>query len=283
VWLTLTTEKYPRLSIVRHGNLTDSRRVTIGPFPGAQAAKQAVDGLHEVFPVRQCTSRITAARSGAACILADMGKCSAPCVRPDVDSVYNEAVTDLGAAMLGAGGVVSPLERRMAALSDEHRYEDAAVLRDRLLSVTRGVSRAALLRSLRLIPEITAAAPRRGGGWDIHIVRHGWLAASATCDTAGQVLATAAAEAATAATYPGGTVLVAESELVIDWLRTPGARLIHVTEGHSWHVPVAARPYSPASAVDTRAIASSTEAAEPSSMDANATGSAARTRDTNDS
>lgn len=252
-WLALTTDRHPRLSIVRHANLTDARRVTIGPFPSTSAARLAMDALHEVFPVRQCTSRITTARSGPACILADMGRCCAPCVSTDVDAEYAQTVTDVGAAMLGAGGLASPLEARMAALAADFRFEDAAVLRDRLLSVTRAVSRAAELRSLQAIPQITAAAPRRGGGWDIHVIRHGWLAASGWCDTADGVLATAAAVEATAATHPGGTTLVSESEAIVGWLRSTGARLVQLTPGYAWHVPAAARPYSAARAVDTRA------------------------------
>lgn len=285
VWLTLTGDRFPRLSVVRQGNLTDARRVTIGPFPTAELARQAADALHEVFPLRQCTQRLTTRFDGSPCILLDMGKCCAPCINPTAAPGYLTMVTDVGAAMLGdVHSVESALEARMRLLAGDQRYEDAAVARDRLTALTRAIHRAAALRSLCTIPEIVAAGRGRDGGWDIHVIRHGRLAASAHEASAGNVVATALAAAATAATPPDGAPLVAESEILLQWLSTAGTRLIDVTAGHAWHMPASARAYSVelASTRLTDTSLSIAAVAAPESIASAAMGRAISSRVTND-
>ena len=81
-WVKLTVEPFPRLSIVRtvrddvHAGAT-----YLGPFGSTAAAEQAVAALHEAFPLRQCTPRLpaTPSASARACILAEIGRCGAPC------------------------------------------------------------------------------------------------------------------------------------------------------------------------------------------------------------
>ena len=54
----------------------------IGPFSSGRTAQLALEALHETFPIRQCTRRLplVAPAGASACVLADMGRCSAPCV-----------------------------------------------------------------------------------------------------------------------------------------------------------------------------------------------------------
>ena len=78
LWVRLTDEPFPRLSVVRR--VRPGAGVFLGPFPDRRAADAAVAAVHESLPLRQCTARIPArAPSGSACALADMGRCGAPC------------------------------------------------------------------------------------------------------------------------------------------------------------------------------------------------------------
>ena len=54
-WVRLTSEAWPRLSIVR--SVRDDGPV-IGPFANKQAAERAVAAVQHVFPLRQCSTRM---------------------------------------------------------------------------------------------------------------------------------------------------------------------------------------------------------------------------------
>ena len=79
-WVKLTAEPFPRLSVVR-GVLADGATY-LGPFGSAQQAALAVAGLHAALPLRQCTARLprVPSPSARACMLAEIGRCGAPCV-----------------------------------------------------------------------------------------------------------------------------------------------------------------------------------------------------------
>ncbi|MDQ6851084.1 MAG: DEDD exonuclease domain-containing protein, partial [Actinomycetota bacterium] len=78
VWLKLTTEAYPRLSIVRvvHGDGSSY----LGPLRSQRQAEVVRDAIHDAVPLRQCSDRLSLRRAvRAACLLAGIGRCSAPC------------------------------------------------------------------------------------------------------------------------------------------------------------------------------------------------------------
>src|SRR5919199_417161 len=77
LWVRLTEEPFPRLSVVRR--VRPGAGVFLGPFPDRRAADAAVAAVHEALPLRQCTTRISPRVPGSACALADMGRCGAPC------------------------------------------------------------------------------------------------------------------------------------------------------------------------------------------------------------
>src|SRR5699024_314059 len=83
-WLRLTDEAHPRLSVVRSVSRSHGDRA-VGPFPSRATAEAAAEALVAATGLRTCTTRLPrhpAARANA-CILFDLGRCSAPCVRPD--------------------------------------------------------------------------------------------------------------------------------------------------------------------------------------------------------
>ena len=77
LWVKLTVEPFPRLSIVRTVAADGARYA--GPFGSRSAAEAAVAAVHEVLPLRQCLERLSPTRPRSACALADMGRCGAPC------------------------------------------------------------------------------------------------------------------------------------------------------------------------------------------------------------
>ncbi|MGQ0623945.1 MAG: DEDD exonuclease domain-containing protein [Sporichthyaceae bacterium] len=230
VWLKLTREAFPRLSMVRR--VRDDDASYLGPFPGAQAAELAMSAVHEAYPIRQCTRALSARRLSPACVLAELGRCNAPCSGGESAAQYAVHVDAVRAAMAAdPGELIARLRVRIDALAAEGRYEQAARHRDRLTAFTRAAARLQRLRGLSGCAQLVAAHPRPDGRWEIAVIRHGALAASALAADTARVLPEVEAALATAATVAAGpgplpAAGVEESEQILRWLEQPGVRLI---------------------------------------------------------
>ncbi|WP_176955372.1 DEDD exonuclease domain-containing protein [Sinosporangium album] len=239
VWLKLTDEPFPRLSIVRE--VKDDQGTYLGPFGSTRLADDARAALHEAVPLRRCTERLTLRTTRPACALAGIGRCGAPCEGRESPAAYHEHVDAAREAMTGdAGAVFTALEARMERLAAEQRYEEAAVDRDRLAAYVRTAARMQRLSSLTRLPHLVAASPAFSGGWEIHVVRHGRLTAAGVMPKGAHPAPFVEALVATAETVspgPGPTpaATAEETECVLRWLESPGVRLVEV-DGE-WSLP----------------------------------------------
>ena len=237
-WLKLTREPWPRLSVVR--SILDDDADYIGPFRGRSAAEEAMVALHDVFPIRQCSGRLPAKPRRSACALAEIGHCLSPCDGSAEREQYDDVVHQVQRAMTADPvALVAAIAERMSGLADLQRYEDAARWRDRLASLLRAAHRTQRLRSLTDEAELVAAAPHPQG-WEVHVLRHGRLAAAAVMPKGTQpqpwvdtLLATAESVAAGFGPVPAATA--EETELILRWLESPGIRIVRGT----WQVPLA--------------------------------------------
>ena len=116
LWVRLTEEPFPRLSVVRR--VRPGAGVFLGPFPDRRAADAAVAAVHESLPLRQCTTRISPRIHGTACALAGMGRCGAPCTGAQSVDEY-AAVASVFRAAVGQDprALVTPLLRRVDRLA----------------------------------------------------------------------------------------------------------------------------------------------------------------------
>jgi DNA polymerase-3 subunit epsilon len=241
VWLKLTDEPFPRLSVVREVRNRDvySREAFIGPFPGRRAAQDAAEALLAAIPLRTCTSRLPAraSSSASACVLAELGRCSAPCVGATTTEDYATLADAARAAMTGdARPVVAALETRMGSLADVGRYEDAAVYRERLARLVDAASRSQRLGSLAGLREFVAAQTTATGAWEIHVIRHGRLAGAAVSEPGvdPRPIVEALVATAEAVALPTGTstsptaALTEETERILHWLDGDGTRLVRL-------------------------------------------------------
>ncbi len=244
-WVKLTVEPFPRLSIVRAvGADAGQGAVYLGPFHSTRTAEQAVAALHEAFPLRQCTGRLPAKPSPDArdCVLAEIGRCGAPCTgRQDAVS-YAQVVERVRAAVTGMSTpVADAVLHKVSQLSLQQRYEDAATQRDRLVAFVRGAQRTQRMAPLAASREIVAARRGDDGGWEIVLVRHGRLAGTTTsprgADPRPYIEAVrSSGEVVAPGRWPAPAALPEETEKVLRWLDQPGVRMVHV-EGE-WTCPV---------------------------------------------
>ena len=246
LWLKLTTEAFPRLSLVRSvGSDWAAGATYLGPFTSARSAELAMAAVHEALPLRQCTRRLSVRVPSSACVLAEMGRCGAPCVGVDAGG---EGVADYAAhvdafrtaAAGDPGALVATLTGRLAELAAAERFEDATLHRDRLAAFVRTAARSQRLVALTGVPELVAAQPTPDQGWELAVVRRGRLVAAGTVPRGAHPAPFVDALLATAETLlPGTGPLPAahaeEVECVLRWLERPGTRLVRL-EG-TWASP----------------------------------------------
>ncbi|WP_166355270.1 DEDD exonuclease domain-containing protein [Phytoactinopolyspora limicola] len=231
-WLKLTVEAFPRLSLVRQ--VRDDGAVYLGPFGSKRNAEAAMTAVHEAIPIRQCTQRLSPHRPVSACILADMGRCGAPCSGAESTDQYAVHAEAVRTAFTGdPETVVRRLRARIDALADRQRYEDAASHRDRLTAFVRAAMRCQRMGALAAVPQLVAARRLEAGGWELHVIRHARLAAAGTSPPGADprpyvdsLVATAETVAPPPPPQPAGTA--EEAECILRWLDSSGVRLVEV-------------------------------------------------------
>jgi excinuclease ABC subunit C len=131
-------ETVPRAFITRNRDLKGVKY--FGPYTQSWAIRDTLDSLLKVYPVRSCSAGIfqRAKRSGRPCLLAELGKCSAPCVdrisQPDHKALAKELGDFIGS---GNDSHVSNLTLKMQNASQQENYELAARYRDDIGALQR--------------------------------------------------------------------------------------------------------------------------------------------------
>ena len=127
------SDKVPRVFVTRNRELKGVKY--FGPYTQAWALRQTLDTLLKAFPVRSCSSGVfaTAKRSNRPCLLADIGKCSAPCVTRVTDQEHLDIAKELVNFMSGMDPEqVEILRAKMIQASESENFELAARLRDNI-------------------------------------------------------------------------------------------------------------------------------------------------------
>jgi len=124
-------DEIPRAFITRNKEIKNAKY--FGPYTQSWAIRETLDTLLKVYPVRSCTSGTyqRAKSTNRPCLLADIGKCSAPCVSRVSPAEHKAISKDLVDFMNhGDEEHIESLRTRMMEASETQQYELAASLRD---------------------------------------------------------------------------------------------------------------------------------------------------------
>lgn len=242
IWVKLTQENFPRLTQVRGAaGITDSDG-WCGPFNGRDEATRAIEAIHEIFPIRQCTPRITVSsmKKASPCALLGIGKCGAPCVGAQSLDSYDSIVTEIKHSLHEDLIAVSArIQERMQSLALSERFEEAADLRDRLAALVRGSARGQRIRALTRVPEL-AVARANESKWELVLIRYGRLAGSMATSSDRIVDSLSALIESGEVVAPEENILPASSheevEVLLRFINHPETRLLHINGG--WTSPI---------------------------------------------
>ena len=124
-------DEIPRAFITRNKEIKNAKY--FGPYTQSWAIRETLDTLLKVYPVRSCTSGTyqRAKSTNRPCLLADIGKCSAPCVSR-VSPAEHKAISKEFVDFMNHGDEehIESLRTRMMEASETQQYELAASLRD---------------------------------------------------------------------------------------------------------------------------------------------------------
>lgn len=131
-------DEFPRLFITR--SKISSGAKLFGPYTHAWALKSTFEVIQKVFPIRSCSRSNfeKAKKTKRACLLGDIGKCSAPCVGWITKNGHDQLVTQLVEFLeKGPKKVIDQLETQMEEASAGQEYERAAKIRDQIGAVNK--------------------------------------------------------------------------------------------------------------------------------------------------
>lgn len=118
---------WPRLELVRFRGVPKEQGTTFGPYPHAHAARETLELLRRLFPLRQCSDEELARRTRP-CLLYQIKRCVAPCVGLCSKQEYQELVDGVEELLRGRDEQVVELLREIEAASAALEYERAAQL-----------------------------------------------------------------------------------------------------------------------------------------------------------
>ncbi len=132
-----TAEEYPRIFITRK-YVKDKNRY-FGPITDVTAARETVDIIHKLFPIRKCRKSLPKEiGKERPCLNHHIGQCLAPCDGLVSAEEYRKVVDEAIAVLEGKYDyIIKYLEGIMYAASDELDFEKAAATRDKINGIKK--------------------------------------------------------------------------------------------------------------------------------------------------
>ncbi|MFP3902965.1 MAG: excinuclease ABC subunit UvrC [Armatimonadota bacterium] len=163
-YLRLTDEIFPRLIVIRdlpknarvnrpgaggsdRRGFHDPKRHTVygyssgeifGPYPNASTMWRTRRLAHQVFGIRSCRKKLDGTPNGKPCLYYHMGQCLGPCTGEVTEEEYGEVVERVIDLLEGrVDRLAERLRTEMNEAAENHNFERAAVLRDKVQTIER--------------------------------------------------------------------------------------------------------------------------------------------------
>ena len=161
-YILVTGHRFPQIRFYR--GVQEKPNRYFGPFPSTWAARETIGHLQKIFRLRTCDDSVFGHRSRA-CLLAQIGRCSAPCVKAIPEEDYRRDVEHAAKFLEGReDDVIAELNEKMQAASDSQAFELAARFRDEIRMLQKILSGQAV-ESVGARDADVVAAVERQGAW----------------------------------------------------------------------------------------------------------------------
>ncbi len=128
-------EDFPRLTFTRKPK--KDHAIYFGPFHSAVTIREAHKQLHYIVPLRRCSDNNFRNRTRP-CIYYEIGTCMAPCVNLISKEQYANLVQQAILLLEGKTDILEQqLLQQIKQLSEELKFEEAGIFRDRLFALRK--------------------------------------------------------------------------------------------------------------------------------------------------
>ncbi|MDL1961241.1 MAG: excinuclease ABC subunit UvrC [Deltaproteobacteria bacterium] len=150
---------FPRLSIVRRR--AKDGALYFGPYPSAGAVRETLRSISFLFGLRACSDRSMKTRTRA-CLLHQIGRCSAPCVDAISEKDYGDLVRQVKLFLKGrTDPLLKILRSQMEDASEALEFEKAAILRDQIHAIEKVVEKQSIVADIHANWDILGLARSR--------------------------------------------------------------------------------------------------------------------------
>ena len=155
-------ERFPRLSAARV--VADDGGLYLGPVPSVGFARQAIEAVQAIVPLRRCTLRPGSTSQAHPCAPAQLGVATCPCSGQVNETAYAALVEHVAQGLTNQPGLLlQPLEKQMHRLAAQERFEEAATVRERARILTECLLRQRRFNLLRLSGAVRVRTRNYGG------------------------------------------------------------------------------------------------------------------------
>jgi excinuclease ABC subunit C len=159
-YILVTAHRYPQIRFYR--GVQEKPNRYFGPFPSAWAVRETIGHLQKIFRLRTCDDTVFSHRSRP-CLLAQIHRCSAPCVGRIAEEDYGRDVEHAAKFLEGReDDVIAELTQKMQSASDRLDFEQAARFRDEIRMLQRILSGQAVESAGARDADVVAAVEKKG-------------------------------------------------------------------------------------------------------------------------
>ena len=130
---------YPNLVVVR--KIAKDGALYFGPFSSSAAVQKTLKIIHKTFKLRKCKQKEFKRRTRP-CLNYQIGSCLGPCCLEINSQVYDDIVKEVVLFLKGrTPDLIKKIKQDMISAANEHEYEKAAVLRDKMFALEETLSK----------------------------------------------------------------------------------------------------------------------------------------------
>ncbi|MDH4069620.1 MAG: excinuclease ABC subunit UvrC [Ignavibacteria bacterium] len=134
-YIVVTNEPFSRVFVTRQIRKDGSRY--FGPYTDVKNVRSALKAVRDIFMIRSCNyfidDEVVEKRKIKVCLDYHIKKCEGPCEGLVSQERYGAMIDQVAGLLEGRTGVlIERLEKEMEQLAGEMRFEDAALMRDRI-------------------------------------------------------------------------------------------------------------------------------------------------------
>ena len=149
-WICVSGDDFPKVFLTRKIVKDGSRY--FGPYSSVLHARNLVEFIHSVYPLRTCKLKITSdailRRKFRPCINMQIHKCKGCCVGAISKEEYNENIEEIVSLLKGGGrSIISHYKALMVEAAQNMEFEQAQVYKEKMQSLESHYSKSVIMNA----------------------------------------------------------------------------------------------------------------------------------------